>query len=693
MADVAAAVPVGEMTAEQAADELARLAGEIERHDRLYYQEDSPAVSDSEYDALRRRNETIEAAFPGLIRPDSPSRRVGAAAAEGFARVTHAQPMLSLSNAFGDEDVVEFFARIRRFLGLAEDEAVDIVGEPKIDGLSISLRYQKGAFVLGATRGDGAVGENVTANLQTVAGIPKQITGRVPDILEVRGEIYMGHAEFAALNRRREADDQPVFANPRNAAAGSLRQIDPAVTATRPLHFFAYSCGEHSGTIGDTHWEFLERLRSWGFTVNPLSELCDSPEAVLDLYRRIGSKRAALPYDIDGVVYKVNRIDWQERLGQVSRAPRWAIAHKYPAEQAETVLREIIIQVGRTGALTPVANLAPITVGGVVVSRATLHNEDEIARKDVREGDSVIIQRAGDVIPQIVSVVESKRPVNSTPFVFPGKCPECGSLAVREDGEVVRRCTGGLICPAQAVERLKHFVSRNAFDIEGLGGRHIELFRAEGIIETPGDIFRLGNRRAELTERDGWGETSVDNLFRAIEERRTIGLDRLVYALGIRQVGQATARLLARNYGTLENWRASMQAAGPRQGDAYDGLVDIDGIGPAVAADILDFFAEAHNMDVLDDLAAELTLTALAAPASTSPVTGKIVVFTGALETMTRAEAKARAESLGAKVTGSVSKNTDYVIAGADAGSKAKKAEDLGVEILSEEQWREMIGA
>ena len=685
-----------ELDEAEAAEELARLAKEIAHHDRLYYQKDAPEVTDADYDALRRRNEAIEARFPGLVRPDSPSRRVGAAPAEGFAKVTHAQPMLSLGNAFADEDVRDFFARIRRFLGLAEDETVDIVGEPKIDGLSISLRYENGRFVLGATRGDGTVGENVTANLCTVADIPQQISGPMPDILEVRGEVYMGHAEFAALNRQREAEDQPVFANPRNAAAGSLRQLDATVTASRPLHFFAYSSGQHSGDIGASHWEFLERLRSWGFSVNPLAELCHSVEEVLALYHRIADSRAGLPYDIDGVVYKVNRIDWQQRLGQVSRAPRWAVAHKFPAEQAETVLKKITIQVGRTGALTPVANLAPVTVGGVVVSRATLHNEDEIARKDIREGDTVIIQRAGDVIPQVVSVVESKRPKESKPFVVPDHCPECDSLAMREEGEVVRRCTGGLICPAQAMERLKHFVSRNAFDIEGLGGKHIEAFRAENIVRTPGDIFRLAAREAAgeitLRQREGWGDKSVDNLFRAIEQRRTIEFDRLIYALGIRQVGQATARLLARNYGTLDAWRSAMQEAQSREGEAYETLVDIDGIGPLVAADILDFFAEAHNREVLDDLANELTITEVAAPAAASPVSGRVVVFTGTLETMTRAEAKATAESLGAKVTGSVSKKTDYVVVGADAGSKAKKAQELGVDILTEQEWRELIG-
>ena len=693
------------LTREQAAAELDRLAREIAEHDRHYYQHDAPVISDAEYDALRRRNEAIEARFADLVRPDSPSKRVGAAPAETFARVTHAQPMLSLGNAFGTEDVEDFFARIRRFLGLEADDAVAIVGEPKIDGLSISLRYEMGQFVLGATRGDGTVGENVTANLRTVASVPQQITGRVPDILEVRGEVYMQHDDFARLNRQREAEGQPVFANPRNAAAGSLRQLDPAITASRPLHFFAYGWGEHSGPVGKTHWEFLERLRSWAFHVNPLAGLCNGVEEVLALHDEIAATRAGLGFDIDGVVYKVNRIDWQDRLGQVSRAPRWAIAHKFPAEQAETVLNRITIQVGRTGALTPVANLAPVTVGGVVVSRATLHNEDEIARKDIREGDAVIVQRAGDVIPQVVSVITAKRRKSAKRFAFPDHCPECGSLALREDGEAVRRCTGGLICPAQAVERLKHFVSRNAFDIEGLGGNHIETFRTEGIIETPGDIFRLRDRRSELADRGGWGETSVENLIDAIEQRSTIGLDRLIYALGIHQVGQATAKLLALNYGAFENWIEAIKAATKERagnseekkkpalvGTAFAELCDINQIGFSVADEIVAFFSEPHNVAVLDDLGKILTINALAAPAATSPVTGKTAVFTGSLETMTRAEAMARAESLGAKVTGSVSKKTDYVIVGADAGSKATKAQALGIEVLSEDEWREMIG-
>ena len=680
------------LTRTEAEAELERLAREISYHDERYHGRDAPEVTDAEYDALRRRNDAIEARFPDLVRDDSPSRRVGAAPSAGFAKVTHAAPMLSLGNAFDAEDVMDFYARVRRFLGLDEGDPIEMVAEPKIDGLSISLRYEDGAFVLGATRGDGTVGENVTRNLRTMDDVPDRLTGAAPSVLEVRGEVYMGKDDFLALNRGREEAGEPSFANPRNAAAGSLRQLDPTITAGRPLRLFAYGLGEFDGAVGDTHWDYLRNLRAWGFTVNPAAELCRSPEEAIDLYRRISEARAELDHDIDGVVYKVNRFDWQRRLGNVSRAPRWAVAHKFPAERAETVLESISIQVGRTGALTPVASLRPVTVGGVVVSRATLHNEDEIARKEVREGDTVVIQRAGDVIPQVVSVVESKRPPSAQPFEFPENCPECGSLALREDGEAVRRCTGGLICPAQAVERLKHFVSRDAFDIEGLGTRHIEAFWREGLIARPGDIFRLRDHGAALVEREGWAERSVANLFAAIEDRRTVPFERLIYALGIRQVGQATARLIARQYRTLPDWRDAMEAAQDREGEAYRELTDIDGIGPSVAADVLDFFREPHNLEVVADLEAQLRISAPEAVAAESPVSGKTVVFTGTLETMTRAEAKATAESLGAKVAGSVSRKTDYVVVGSDAGSKARKAEELGVEILAERDWRDLIG-
>ena len=682
----------GALTRAEAEAELERLAHEIAYHDERYHGRDAPEVTDEEYDALRRRNDAIEARFPDLVRDDSPSRRVGAAPSAGFAKVSHAAPMLSLGNAFDAEDVVDFYARVRRFLGLDADEAVEVVAEPKIDGLSISLRYEDGAFVLGATRGDGTVGENVTRNLKTMDDVPDRLAGDAPTIVEVRGEVYMRKEDFFALNRGREESGEPPFANPRNAAAGSLRQLDPSITAARPLRLLAYGLGEFDGAVGDTHWDYLANLRAWGFSVNPAAELCRSPEEAIGLYRRISETRADLDHDIDGMVYKVNRFDWQRRLGNVSRAPRWAVAHKFPAERAETVLETISVQVGRTGALTPVANLRPVTVGGVVVSRATLHNEDEIARKEVREGDTVVIQRAGDVIPQIVSVVESKRPPSAQPFEFPDKCPECGSLARREEGEAVRRCTGGLICPAQAVERLKHFVSRDAFDIEGLGTKHIEAFWHEGLIARPGDIFRLRDHGAVLAEREGWAERSVANLFAAIEERRTVPFERLIYALGIRQVGQATARLIARHYGTLHDWGDAMAAAQDREGEAWRELTDIDGIGPSVAADILDFFREPHNLEVVADLEAQLQISAPEAVAAESAVSGKTVVFTGTLETMTRAEAKATAESLGAKVAGSVSRKTDYVVVGSDAGSKAKKAEELGVNILTEDSWRDLIG-
>ena len=687
-----ASIPVSQLSSAQASSELERLALEIQRHDQSYYQDDAPEITDGDYDALRRRNKELEARFPALIRADSPSNRVGAAPLATFAKVTHAVPMLSLSNAFGADDIADFLARVRRFLGFDDDAQIDTVGEPKIDGLSISLRYERGRFVLGATRGDGTVGENVTENLKTIGDIPVRLKGKAPATLEIRGEIYMRADDFVALNAGRERDEQPVFANPRNAAAGSLRQLDAAITASRPLCFFAYAWGELNERPADTHWGFMGRLDGWGFPVNPLTELCHTFDDAVALYERITAARPSLGYDIDGVVYKINRIDWQERLGFVSRAPRWAIAHKFPAEQAQTVLKDITIQVGRTGALTPVANLDPITVGGVVVSRATLHNEDEISRKDVRAGDTVVVQRAGDVIPQVVSVLLGNRPKGSRPFGFPDHCPECGSLAVRENGAAVRRCTGGLICPAQAVERLKHLVSRDAFDIEGLGAKHIDALWRERIIQTPGDIFRLRTKEESgeiaLKQREGWGDRSVDNLFQAIDDRRHIPFDRVIFGLGIRQVGQATARVLARHYSGVADWQRAMDDAQARSGDAYEELIGIEGIGPLVADDILDFFAEPHNRDLLDDLSGELDIAPVAGPVGDSPVSGKTVVFTGTLTSMTRAEAKARAESLGAKVAGSVSKKTDYVVVGEDAGSKARKAQDLGVAVLSEADWQ-----
>lgn len=684
--------PPDELSEEDAKRELVALAAEIARHDRLYHQQDAPEISDAEYDLLRRRNEALEARFPHLVRPDSPSTRVGAAPSAGFAKVAHAQPMLSLANAFSAEDVNEFTARIRRFLNLPGTESLALVAEPKIDGLSASLRYENGVFKVGATRGDGSVGEDITANLRTIPDIPDTLPDNAPDVFEVRGEVYMRRDDFFALNERQQAAGNRPFANPRNAAAGSLRQLDPKITARRPLRFFAYSTGQASAAVAQTHWDLLARLKEWGFATNPLARCCNDTAAALALYAEIAASRASLPYDIDGIVYKVNRLDWQARLGTVSRAPRWAIAHKFAAERAKTILHRISIQVGRTGALTPVAELEPVTVGGVVVSRATLHNADEIARKDIRAGDTVVIQRAGDVIPQIVEVVLAKRLAESRPFDFPTHCPECGSAVAREEGEVVRRCTGGLVCPAQSLEKLKHFVSRNAFDIDGLGSKHIEAFRADGLIKTPADIFRLRDRKEAFAEREGWGEQSLANLLAAIEARRTISLERFIYALGVRQVGQANARLLALNYGTFEAFRAAMIEARNEGSDALAGLMGIDGIGPSVASDLVNFFAEDHNEEVLDDLQEILTIEPFVPASADSPVAGKTIVFTGTLERMTRGEAKARAESLGAKVSGSVSGKTDYVVAGPGAGSKAKKAAELEIPILSEDEWLELVG-
>ena len=678
------------LTPAQAAREHARLEAEIGEYNRLYYQEDAPGVSDAEYDALFRRLLDLEARFPELASADSPTQRVGAPLTSGFAKVRHAVPMLSLANAFSDDDVADFVASVRRFLNPPEDQPMVLVAEPKIDGLSVSLRYENRKFVRGATRGDGSEGEDITANLRTLADIPAQLPNDAPDTVEVRGEVYMPRSAFAGLNARQVAAGEKVFANPRNAAAGGLRQLDPSITASRTLGMFAYAWGDISEEPAGSHWAFLARLADWGFQVNPLAQQCVGVDQAVAAYRRIGAARPDLDYDIDGVVYKVDRLDWQARLGFRSRAPRWAIAHKFPAEQAITVLRAIDIQVGRTGTLTPVARLEPVTVGGVVVSNATLHNEDEIARKDVRIGDTVIVQRAGDVIPQVVAPVLDKRPKGAKPYVFPDHCPVCGSAAVRPEGEVARRCTGGLICPAQAVERLKHFVSRNAFDIEGLGTKHIVTFWRDGLIKEPADIFKLDE--AVIAEREGWGEQSAKNLIDAIAERRHIALDRFIYALGIRQVGQATARLLAHTYGTLDAWRAAMTAARDAESEAYGELINIDGIGPSVATDLVAFVHEAHNRTVLDELAAILDVAPFEQPTRDSPLAGKTIVFTGTLEHMTRPEAKARAEALGTKVSGSVSKKTDLVVAGPGSGSKAKKAQELGVETIDEDAWMKLIG-
>ncbi len=697
------------LTPLEARIELDRLGRAIAAHDRAYYQDDAPTLSDADYDALRRRLRELEEAFPELARPDSPSRRVGAAPGEGFRAVAHLQPMMSLEDVFTDEAVAEFLQRVRRFLGLDETEAVDLVAEPKIDGLSINLLYENGAFVRATTRGDGAEGEDVTANMRTLAELPLRLTGPAPAVMEVRGEVYMRRADFLALNAASEAKGEKTFANPRNAAAGSLRQLDAAVTARRPLSLFCYALGEVSEAVADSHRALLDRLKAWGFPVNPRIGLCRDLDQALAFTRALGEERAELAYDIDGVVYKVNRIDWQTRLGRRDRTPRWAVAHKFPAERAQTVLERIEIQVGRTGALTPVAILRPITVGGVVVGRATLHNEDEILRKDVRAGDTVIIQRAGDVIPQVVAVVAEKRPADSRPFEPPALCPVCGSHAVKPEGEAIRRCSGGLTCRAQAVERLIHFASRNAFDIEGLGARNVEFLFASGRIKSPADIFRLEAAETgtllPLKTQPGWGAKSVEKLFAAITARRRVPLDRFIYALCIRQVGEATARLLALHYHSLTAWRAAMAAAAAERdaartadaaappGPAWSHLIAIDQVGPSVAGEIADFFAEDHNLAVLDDLAAVVTVADFAAPAAAgSPVAGKTVVFTGSLETLSRDEAKAQAQALGAKVAGSVSGKTDYVVAGADAGSKLSKARDLGLAILSEAEWLALIG-
>ncbi len=665
-----------------------QLAAEVAAHNHAYHTEDAPTISDAEFDALFRELQALENKYPDLATA-SPTQTVGAPVAAGFAKVTHAVPMLSLGNAFDAAEMIEFEERVRRFLGLSAEDNIDLFAEPKIDGLSASLRYEGGSFVRGATRGDGTVGEDVTANLRTIAALPRKLEN-APDVLEVRVEVFMSKSDFRALNERQAAQDEKQFANPRNAAAGSLRQLDSRITETRPLHMFAYGWGEVSdNSVADTQSGFLDRLSKWGFTVNKLARKCVGPAAIEAFYDDLAAQRADLDYDIDGIVYKVDRLDWQRRLGAVSRAPRWAIARKFPPEQAITRLRGIEIQVGRTGALTPVARLEPVTVGGVVVSNATLHNEDEIARKDIRVGDTVVVQRAGDVIPQIVEV--KKRAAKSKRYKFPTACPICGSEATREEGEAVRRCTGGLICPAQVLERLKHFVSRDAFDIEGLGSKHIEAFLSDDLLRAPADIFRLHQRAPEIEQREGWAAQSAENLIAAIEERRSIPLDRFIYALGIRQVGQATARVLARNYGTLEAWRTAMEDAQDLDGPAYAELTGIDGIGPSVAADLLAFVHEPHNVEALDDLAAELDVQAVAPPQADSAIAGKTMVFTGTLERMTRSEAKARAEALGAKVAGSVSARTDLVIAGPGAGSKARKAAELGIEVIDEDAWLALL--
>ncbi len=668
--------------------ELAVLAAEIAKHDRAYHEQDSPIITDSEYDALRYRNDTIEARFPHLVRPDSPSRRVGAAPAAGFTKVIHRVPMLSLGNAFAPEDFAEFCDRARRFLGSSHSFAM--VGEPKIDGLSLSLSYEDGALVRAGTRGDGTEGEDVTANVRTIAAIPTKLRGKAPALIEIRGEVFMSKADFLALNEAQQEAGGKVFANPRNAAAGSLRQLDATITASRPLSFFAYALGDVSEVVSATHWEYLQHLRHWGFEVNPLSRRLETETDAAGFQADMAAHRAGLAYDIDGVVYKIDDLALQARLGFVGREPRWAIAWKFPAEQATTKLLDIQIQVGRTGALTPVAILEPVNVGGVLVARATLHNEDEIQRLDVRVGDTVRIQRAGDVIPQVLGIVPEARPHGAHPFRFPRQCPVCGSHAVRAEGEVVWRCSGGLTCPAQVEERLIHFASRPAFDIEGMGEKTVREFHALGWIRSPADIFKLAAKEAEIAKLEGWGEQSAANLVRAINGRRRIGFARFIYALGIRRIGAANARLLARHYGDLETFLAAMREAVDPASEARLAVTSIIGVGPAIAEELAEFFGEERNVRAVRVLAEELDIEPEEA-AGGGVLAGKTVVFTGTLPTLARPEAKALAERHGAKVADSVSRRTDYVVVGTDAGSKARKAAELGITVLDEEGFRALL--
>jgi DNA ligase (NAD+) len=700
MPDLAATASPEELTEAQAADELARLAGLIAQHDIAYFQDEAPSVSDADYDLLKRRNADIEARFPHLKRQDSPSSRVGAARAATFSPVEHGVPMLSLDNAFSDADALEFDARVRRFLRLG-DEPVAYTAEPKIDGLSASIRFENGVLVQGATRGDGRVGEDVTANLKTLSEIPHRLGGGGwPQVIEVRGEVYLGHEEFAALNTAAEQAGQRTYANPRNAASGSLRQIDPQITAARPLRFFAYAWGSLSGPFAQTQWQALEMFREWGFQVAPMAARVEGALGLLEAYRAMEAARPRLAFDIDGVVYKVDRLDWQARLGFVSRSPRWAVARKFPAERARTILEAIDIQVGRTGAVTPVARLKAVTVGGVVVEKATLHNADEIARKDIRIGDTVILQRAGDVIPQIVEVVRKERPRGAKPYRFPTHCPcPLHTPLTRETTAggaetVVRRCTGEFACPFQRIEHLKHFVSRRAFDIEGLGEKQLSAFLEEGLIAEPADIFRLARDTEALTAlrtRGGYGETSVRNLAAAIEARRRIALDRFIFSLGIRHVGETTALVLARGYGDAETFLAAMDKVAARDPEAMEELDALDQIGAAVIEAAGAYFAEDHNRRIVQALKNELTIADAERPKTDTAIAGKTVVFTGALERMTREEAKAQAEALGAKVASSVSKKTDIVVAGPGAGSKLKTAAALGVEVMTEEEWLALV--
>ena len=691
---------ISALTRQEAEKELEYLAQEIKKSDNAYYQNDEPYLTDAEYDKLKHRNFDIEARFPDLVREDSPSKRIGAVVQSKFNKIEHRFPMLSLADVFSIEEVEDFFLSVKRFLNTAEN--IEFMAEPKIDGLSFSARYENGVFVSGATRGDGVTGEDITANLKTIKQLPLKLPDSAPKIMEVRGEVYMAKADFFALNEKNKQENKKLFANPRNAAAGSLRQLDSRITAERNLSIWAYTWGEVSAKQWSTQKEFFDKLEEWGFPINPLNKICNSLKEIEDNFAHIAEIRSSLAYDIDGVVYKVNSLDLQERLGFLTRTPRWAVAHKFPAEQALTRIKNIRVQVGRTGALTPVADLEPVNVGGVMVSHATLHNEDEIKRKDFRIGDEVVVQRAGDVIPQLVEVKFDKRPKDSKPFEFPVICPECGAHAVREENEAIRRCTGGLTCPAQAKERLKHFVSKEAFDIVGLGDKVVEEFFDDGILHNPADIFTLQERNfsapaddlfllsthkgLELEKREGCGKTSVKNLFSAINERKKISLPRFIYALGVPQVGTATARLLAKNYGSFDNLQSQMIAKQTEK------LVNIDGIGASMASDIVEFFGEQHNLSVIANLRKYVTVEDFAEEEiEGSPISGKTVVFTGTLAKLTRQEAKALAQKYGAKVAGSVSKHTDFVIVGADAGSKAKIASELGIKMLSESEFLQML--
>jgi DNA ligase (NAD+) len=699
-------IDVDALTKAQAEQELIALAVQLGGANTAYHTDDAPEIPDAEYDALKRRNTAIEALFPELKRSDSPTDVVGATPAAGFGKITHSVSMLSLANAFSDEDVQEFDTSIRKYLGLAADAPLAYTAEPKIDGLSLSLRYEKGILVQAATRGDGSVGENVTANARTISDVPHELTG-APDIFEVRGEVYMSHADFEALNARQEERGGKTFANPRNAAAGSLRQLDPEITRARPLRFFAYAWGSLSAPLGDTQWDAIETIHDLGFSTNPLTKRCNGPKELVTHYAQIGTERPDLGYDIDGVVYKVDDLALQDRLGFRSTTPRWAIAHKFPAELAWTTLEGIDIQVGRTGALSPVARLTPVTVGGVVVSNATLHNEDYIkgldskgaeirGGKDIRVGDLVQVYRAGDVIPKVADVDISKRPADAVAFVFPDKCPECQSDAIREPGDAVRRCTGGMICPAQAVEKLKHFVSRGAFDIDGLGAKQVEQFHTDQWIKEPADIFKLQERYGtglqQLKNREGWGEKSANGLFASIDDKRKIPLARLIFGLGIRHVGEAASNMVALHYGTWDALAQGMEAARAEEGPAWDDLIAIDGMGAVMAGSLVGAFAQEAERASIMRLVAELNVQEAVRPdTSGSPVAGKTVVFTGTLEKMSRAEAKAKAERFGAKVSGSVSAKTDILVAGPGAGSKAKKAAELGIRTMDEDGWLALI--